>query len=170
MFEALWFFLPAFVANQCPGFGAWLRVPLQIPVSRRWLGENKTVAAYYMAAIGSILTFSSLQAMTELNVMYGWHVSSSPLENIAIGALFGLGAVFGDHAKSFIKRRLGKVPGEAWWPFDQLDYVFGALLFIYPVAGWRGWETFWVIVLIALVGHPIINGIGYALGLRKTWH
>ncbi|MFZ2887342.1 MAG: CDP-archaeol synthase [Minisyncoccia bacterium] len=169
MIEALWFFLPAFVANQCPGFGAWLRVPGNVPVSRKWLGENKTVAAYYMAAIGSILTFSAQQAMTDINVHYGWIVTSGPFENIGIGLLFGVGAVFGDHLKSFFKRLIGLAPGESWWPFDQLDYVFGTLLFVYPVAGKVESDKFLIIVVVVLVGHPIVNGIGYWIGIRKKW-
>ena len=169
LIEALWFFLPAFVANQMPGYGAWLHVPGQVPISRKWLGENKTWAAYYMAAFGSSLTFLLQQWTTEVNVVYGWYVSPNILEGIAMGSLFGIGAVVGDHAKSLIKRQLGKAPGESWWPFDQLDYVFGALLFVYPFSGWIGWEKFWTLIAVALIGHPIVNGIGYALGLRKKW-
>ena len=169
LLETLWFFLPAFVANQFPGHGARWNVPGQFPISRRWLGENKTWAAYYMAALASAFTFLCEQAMTDLNVLWGWYVSSNPLESIWIGALFGIGAVFGDHVKSFVKRRLGIASGAMWWPFDQLDYVFGALLFVYPVSGWIGWEQFWILITVALVGHLIVNWIGYKIGHRKTW-
>jgi len=167
--EALWFFLPAYVANQFPGFGAWLNVPLQKPISRRWLGENKTVAAYYMCPIGGVLTFLFQQWATEWNVAYGWYVSSSVWESVGIGMLFGLGAVAGDSAKSFVKRRLGKKPGQVWWPFDQTDFVFGALLLTYPIAGWRGGETYAIIFAVAIIGHPFWNALGYWLGIRKKW-
>ncbi len=169
LIETIWFFLPAFVANQCPGHGARWNVPGQVPVSRLWLGENKTWAAYYMAALGSSLTFVLQQWASDWNIAYGWYVSSSLRESILIGALFGLGAVVGDHLKSFVKRRLGRAPGTMWWPFDQLDYVFGALLFVYPISGWIGWDMFWALIVIALVGHLIINAIGYKIGHRKTW-
>jgi CDP-diglyceride synthetase len=36
----------------------------------------------------------------------------------------------GDAVKSFFKRRLGITPGKSWFPFDQLDFVLGAILFV----------------------------------------
>jgi len=38
------------------------------------------------------------------------------------------GALLGDIVESFFKRRMGKERGEDWIPFDQLDFVVGALL------------------------------------------
>jgi hypothetical protein len=32
-----------------------------------------------------------------------------------------------DSVKSFVKRRVGIAPGAPWIPFDQLDFVIGAL-------------------------------------------
>jgi CDP-2,3-bis-(O-geranylgeranyl)-sn-glycerol synthase len=37
------------------------------------------------------------------------------------------GALFGDITKSFFKRRVGKNRGEDWIPFDQIDFIAGAL-------------------------------------------
>jgi CDP-2,3-bis-(O-geranylgeranyl)-sn-glycerol synthase len=39
-----------------------------------------------------------------------------------------MGALFGDIVESFFKRRIGKERGESWYPFDQLDFVLGALI------------------------------------------
>ncbi len=168
--ETLWFFLPAFFANQCPGFAAKLQLPGHVPVSARWLGANKTWSAYYAAALGATFVFWLQQRLfQETNVHYGWYVASSWSEILLIGSLFGIGAVLGDHGESFVKRRIGIAPGKPWWPFDQIDFAVGALLFIYPIAGWIGWDRVLLILLVAIVGHPLVNGLGYQLGIRKTW-
>ncbi len=59
--ESLWFFLPAFVGNQFPGFAVWImarcnRSHWNVPVSERWLGKNKTWPAYPAAILGAMLT------------------------------------------------------------------------------------------------------------------
>lgn len=167
--EALWFFLPAFVANQCPGFAAALDLPGNVPVSRKYLGENKTFAAYYAGPIGAVSAFYLQQKCQSVNVHYGWYVAENITEVLLIGVLFGLGAVVGDHVKSFFKRRIGIPPGNPWFPFDQVDFVIGALVFIWPIAGWRDWKQILALVVIAIVFHPVVNCIGFRLGLRKTW-
>ena len=48
---------------------------------------------------------------------------------ILLGALMGGGALVGDLVKSFIKRRLNVPPGKPWFPWDQLDWIAGAILF-----------------------------------------
>ena len=45
------------------------------------------------------------------------------------------GALIGDIIESFFKRRLGKNRGEDWIPFDQLDFILGALFFSFAIAG-----------------------------------
>jgi CDP-2,3-bis-(O-geranylgeranyl)-sn-glycerol synthase len=45
------------------------------------------------------------------------------------------GALFGDIIESFFKRRLGKERGENWIPFDQLDFIVGALILSFIIAG-----------------------------------
>jgi CDP-2,3-bis-(O-geranylgeranyl)-sn-glycerol synthase len=48
-----------------------------------------------------------------------------------IPLLFSLccGALLGDVIESFFKRRIGKDRGQDWIPFDQLDFLIGALTF-----------------------------------------
>src|SRR3989344_6564590 len=110
--EAFWLFLPILAANQAPGVARALGLPLAtMSVSPRWLGKNKTVAPYYFGPLLAILAayFCGFKDF--------W----------IVGLTFGLGAILGDHVKSFFKRRLGMAPGAPWWPFDQVDYSLGAL-------------------------------------------
>lgn len=167
--DALWFFLPALVGNQFPGFAVWIlaranRTHWNIPVSERWLGKNKTWLAYPAAVFGSVFTIycqylSGISGIIEYTRSDLW----------LVGVFFGTGVVVGDHAKSFFKRQWKKIPpGERWWPFDQLDFVFGALLFVTPAIGIRVWATAAVLIPVVLLFHPMGNRIGYHLGLRKV--
>jgi CDP-2,3-bis-(O-geranylgeranyl)-sn-glycerol synthase len=49
-----------------------------------------------------------------------------------LGALLGAGAIGGDAVKSFFKRRVGVPAGHSWMPFDQLDYIVGAIVVSLP--------------------------------------
>ena len=53
---------------------------------------------------------------------------------LGLGLRFGIGAMAGDAVKSFFKRRADVPSGERWFPFDQIDFVVGALVLIWPVA------------------------------------
>jgi TolB-like protein len=44
-----------------------------------------------------------------------------------LGQQAGVGAMAGDSAKSFVKRRLRIPPGRPWLPFDQVDFVMSSL-------------------------------------------
>jgi CDP-2,3-bis-(O-geranylgeranyl)-sn-glycerol synthase len=50
---------------------------------------------------------------------------------LMIPILFSLcfGALLGDIVESFFKRRIGRDRGQDWIPFDQLDFIVGALVF-----------------------------------------
>ena len=53
---------------------------------------------------------------------------------IPIIASISFGALIGDIIESFFKRRIGKGRGEDWIPFDQIDFILGALFFGFVMA------------------------------------
>jgi hypothetical protein len=154
LFQSLALFLPILAANQGPGFARKWGLPLgAMPVSRQWLGGNKTVAAYYMGPLlgmGTVVILSPGQG------------------HCFAGAMIGLGAVLGDHAKSFIKRRLpNRPPGSPWFP-DRFDFALGG-----GVAAWCAipWVTLWHVALIVCIAIPVHyagNKISYKYGYRDT--
>src|SRR5437773_6411567 len=81
-----------------------------------------------------------------------------------LGVLFGAGAMAGDSAKSFFKRRLGVEPGRPWIPFDQLDFVLGALVLVAPRA--LAWADVVTILLLSFCGHI---QIGRASCRERVW-
>ena len=168
--EAIWFFLPAFVGNQFPGLFGWVltkfdRHHWNFPVSVRWLGRNKTWLAYPAATVGAVVTIYLQRPWGESEL-----INYSRPDLWLVGVLFGVGIVAGDHVKSFFKRRQRIKPGDPWWPYDQLDFVVGGLLFVSLLLGWNVWPTAIVIVPLTLIAHPLGNRIGYQLGVRKVPH
>ena len=87
----------------------------------------------------------------------------------AVGLAFG--AMLGDVAASFLKRRTGRKRGAAFPGLDQLDFVIGALALATLLDfGWVT-DTFTLPVLVVvLVATPLLhvltNAIAYALGVK----
>ena len=86
---------------------------------------------------------------------------------LLFGIAISAGALVGDLVKSFVKRRLNVAPGRAWFPFDQCDYVIGALIAAMPfihlslpiVAG-----TIAIYVLL----HLVVSAAGYLVGVKDS--
>jgi CDP-2,3-bis-(O-geranylgeranyl)-sn-glycerol synthase len=85
---------------------------------------------------------------------------------VGFGLALGLGSLIGDLVKSFFKRQLGVAPGKAWIPFDQIDWILGALV---ALSFFIGLTVSFVVVSLILFGilHIIANQIGYYLKINK---
>jgi CDP-2,3-bis-(O-geranylgeranyl)-sn-glycerol synthase len=85
-----------------------------------------------------------------------------------LGVLLSVGAITGDLIESFFKRRLSKEPGESLVPWDQIDHVVGAYLFVLPVAFYAlTWQLFLCSIMLTFFLHVIINHIAFYLHIRK---
>ncbi len=158
--QLLYFMAPAYVANMAPPFvrywKGWNR-----PISRRWLGGHKTVlgfAAGVLAAVFVTFLQSRLGRDGAIVAYDGW---------LDLGARMGVGAMLGDTVKSFFKRRRGVAPGGTWIPFDQLDFVLGALLLVWGRAA-LGWTDVAIVLALSFAGHILVNHLGYWLGVRDA--
>ena len=78
----------------------------------------------------------------------------------------GFGAIFGDLTESFAKRRLNYSPGKPFVPFDQIDFIIGALIFIYPIVS-LSTNKIIIILLLSFVLHILVNHIAFYLKIRK---
>jgi CDP-2,3-bis-(O-geranylgeranyl)-sn-glycerol synthase len=158
--QLLYFMAPAYVANMAPPFVKYLRA-WNRPISRRWLGSHKTVLGFIvgvLAAVGSTYVQSRIAWNGSITSYDEWPV---------LGLLFGLGAMCGDSAKSFIKRRIGIPPGRPWIPFDQLDFVLGALILIWHRVSLTTMDVV-IILLLSGIGDILVNHVSYFLGVRPT--
>lgn len=100
---------------------------------------------------------------------------NTPMQNLLIGLLLGLAYALFELPNSFIKRRLGIVPGKSLsglWKaffvfFDQADSVFGCVLVVCLYAP-MSVGFYFLYVLVGAVTHIVINMLLYFCKLRKN--
>ena len=185
------------MANMAPVFAMKLfpRWNARIDGGRDWkdkkplLGPGKTWRGLVAGCVLGALT-ATIQSFRPI----GWNLSNfgaSLVDGIhgpiVIGFAMGFGAIVGDATKSFFKRRTGREGGAPWVPFDQLDFVVGALVFAYlaslvlqilppqPPNWWwlmfgpaPGWWRLLVLLLLTPGLHFVVNIIGYKLKMKKV--
>lgn len=138
MIFAFWFFLPAGIANASPVFAN------KIPLLNKWstpldfgqthngkpiFGKNKTWRGLVFGTFMGSLTGTIIYALHPNSIIeLGVNPASPVLFMAWLGALLGFGALLGDAIESFIKRQLSIKSGDAWFPFDQTDYIIGGIL------------------------------------------
>ena len=174
---ALWLLLPAGAANMAPVIAAWCLPSWSLPVDlgyslggKRVFGSHKTwrgMGAGVLAGGAAVLLLQRLPGAIPAvrDVLAGpeWK-QFSPM----FGAWIGLGALSGDLAKSFAKRRCAIPPGASWPPFDQIDWLIGALAFAWPFLSLSGGIVLFVL-LAGLALHVTSHALGRALGLNRSW-
>jgi CDP-2,3-bis-(O-geranylgeranyl)-sn-glycerol synthase len=164
--------LPAYLANMSPIFGKYIfskqvMTPIDFGIKIKGqplFGTHKTIGGFLFGIIIALL-IGFLQF-----ILYP-HIKDICLVDyrnlwVEISFLLGLGAMSGDLAKSFFKRRLNIKPGKPWVPFDEFDFAIGALILASP-AYFPGWLNAALILAISTVGHVLIDWIGYFLKIRK---
>jgi hypothetical protein len=175
---ALWFFLPAGIANVSPILVA--NVPLLkawgAPIDlhrtfrgQRLLGSHKT----WRGLIVGIVMATFVLWLQQLLVRHtGWaqslanQVNYAALPTLVLGPLFALGALGGDAIESFFKRQRRMPPGQGWFPFDQTDYIIGGAIAAAPFVHLRFLQYVWLLLLWLTV-HVIASYIGYLTGLKE---
>jgi CDP-2,3-bis-(O-geranylgeranyl)-sn-glycerol synthase len=131
-------------------------------------GKNKTFRGLIFGIIFAII-FTYFQFILYSNNILVGLVIIDYSNWLLIGFLMGFGAIFGDLAESFVKRRLNYEPGKSVVPFDQLDFVVGALIFIYPLAVLSSSKII-IILIISFILHIVINHAAFYLGMRgEKW-
>jgi CDP-2,3-bis-(O-geranylgeranyl)-sn-glycerol synthase len=174
---ALWFFLPAGLANAAPVFANkipqtnWLAVPLDGGKhfrGKRITGDHKTVRGLLAGTLMGIVVFW-LQIIAFNHSSWVRSISQSVnysnLNPILCGAALGAGALLGDVIKSFFKRQFNISSGKTWFPFDQIDYIIGGLLACQIFVE----LSFGQIVMVGIVWfilHPVSTFIGWLIGLK----
>jgi CDP-2,3-bis-(O-geranylgeranyl)-sn-glycerol synthase len=135
--QAFWIIIPVYTANATAvlvGGGTPIDFGKNWRDGRRILGDGKTWSGLFVGTLlGMIAGFGcSIGASLLRNTEYAF-VGLSDFEGfpLMIPLLFALcfGALLGDIVESFFKRRLGIGRGVDWIPFDQLDFLLGALVF-----------------------------------------
>jgi CDP-2,3-bis-(O-geranylgeranyl)-sn-glycerol synthase len=154
--EALKFIFPAYCANATPvlaGGGKPIDLGKNFLDGKRIFGNNKTFRGFFFG-----LTVGVTVGLVE------WMLFDYPL---LFSLLSPLGALLGDLAAAFLKRRLGIAPGGLLPIVDQVDFVVGAIVFSLPLAIIY-WELAAAVIIITPPIHLLTNFFAYKLKLKKN--
>ena len=154
--EALKFIFPAYCANGAPvlvGGGPPLDFGKNFLDGKRILGKNKTFRGFFFGWVIGIL----------VGLVEYW-LFGYPL---LFSVLSPLGALIGDLAGAFLKRRLNIAPGGLLPIIDQVDFVVGALLFSLPLS-MVYWELAIAVIMITPPIHLFTNFLAYKLKLKNN--
>lgn len=182
--QALWLMLPAYVANMAAvklGGGAPMDFGRVLRDGRRALGPGKTWRGFLLGGLLGLATGGALHALAPL-AGGAWTDFAGPAWPLTAGGL-AFGALLGDAAKSFVKRRLGRPQGTRWYGPDQLDFVLGAWLLALATseaarlaglagANWLLATLTLPLAVVVLVVTPLLhvgtNWIGHRLGHKEV--
>lgn len=137
---------------------------------QRIFGDHKTfrglaagISAGLVCALAELLLFNTYDWP---HTVVAGRIDYSQASILLMGAAMGAGALLGDAVKSFFKRQMGVKPGDAWVPFDQIDFILGGLLLSIPFAR-LPLTTYLAIAIIMTLLHPVINVLGWLLHLKS---
>lgn len=179
VFQALFLVLPAYIANMMPVIFDRMAVlkSLAVPIdfgrkmgSETIFGSHKTYRGFVAGMIGGVITAGLQMALYIFvpSVRWIFLFSYDGIFIVGWGFLLGLGALSGDLVKSFFKRRLRIASGAVFFPFDQIDFLVGALLFgmcyFFP-----SFSHLVVLFFLTPLLHFLVNVLGYFLGMKKVW-
>jgi CDP-2,3-bis-(O-geranylgeranyl)-sn-glycerol synthase len=156
--RALEFIFPAYVANAVPvlaGGGRPLDCGRNFLDGRPIFGKNKTIRGFLVG-----LMMGTVAGLAE-SLVFNYPLS--------FGFAISLGALVGDLAGAFTKRRLGLPPGELLPIVDQIDFIAGAIVFSLPISlQWLSWELVVTVLIITPPIHLLTNFGAYKLGLKSN--
>lgn len=167
LWAAFWFFLPAGIANISPVFTRQFPIikhwntPVDFGLSsrgKRLLGDNKSWRGVIMGAL-----VAGLVGLFQYKVIT--NSAESTVFIFSATAAMGFGALFGDSAASFFKRRAGVSPGDSWFPFDQIDYILGGIVFVSFFVSLTLADIARIIIIYFLL-HLVVSYLGYKVGLK----
>ena len=181
----LWIMLPAYLPNSFAAvFGGGKKIDGGRTLSdgRRILGDGKTWRGFFAGTLlGFVVGLLEILLLSQGFNFFGIELPGFSKTGIAgsfdISACIAIlslsmGALFGDMAFSFIKRRIGLERGKSLPLADQYDFLLGA--FVLTALTSYGWLsstltglTFVVIIIMTPILHLSTNIIGYYLGVKN---
>ncbi len=170
--HSFYYISPAYCANALAVFGGGKPVDF----GKKWrgkrvFGDGKTWKGLIIGVIAGTLfglMWFYLSKSGPLNEVY-YSVFDFRITDPLFGMYLSLGAMAGDLVNSFIKRRLGMKSGAPLWGADQLNVLFGGLLFAYFLAPtFIIFEEFIALLVITFAIHLIGNQIAYYTKRKKV--
>tara|TARA_B100000161_G_scaffold52681_2_gene34445 strand:- start:534 stop:1124 length:591 start_codon:yes stop_codon:yes gene_type:complete len=178
----LWIMGPAYIANSVAVLTGG-KYPIDqgrtLSDGNRILGDGKTWSGLLGGTLGGIMFGIILDTgdgrMTLERLTGEEHVQSLWSENPAIVFfLLSFGALFGDMAASFYKRRQNLLRGDKFAILDMYDFIFMSLLLcIIFQRDWLlswildGWAPLFTVLILTPFLHRGVNIIGYNIGVKN---
>jgi CDP-2,3-bis-(O-geranylgeranyl)-sn-glycerol synthase len=173
-----WFFIPSGLANIAPIIAAkapFLRqfsYPLDCYTKfqgKRVFGPHKTIRGLLAGIIVAIVTvYLQIFLYTRLPWLHQFvPLDYTQIDPVVLGILQAVGALLGDAIKSFFKRQIGIPSGQSWFPFDQIDYTLGAILFTLFYVHLSA-QQYLIAFLLWFILHPITTFLGWLLKLKDS--
>lgn len=171
LLAALWIMIPAYVPNSAAaalGGGTPIDFGRGCGDGRRIFGDGKTYRGFFGGVLCGVLA-----GLIEIWAQSSFNLTMLPQHTFLSVTLLATGALLGDLAKSFFKRRLGKERGESWPLADQYDLVIGSFLLILLVCPQWLFENItlpiaaWIVIITPLL-HRVVNIIGYYIGVKEV--
>ncbi len=155
---ALYILLPSYTTNASPlllGGGRPLDLGRNFLDRERIFGDHKTIRGFFVGlAVGTLVSM-----VEEIFLGRGLFI---------VGFLVTLGSLLGDLGGAFLKRRIRIKPGASLPVMDQLDFVLGAFLLVYPI--YRvPLDSVLLLLLITPPIHLATNVCAYLLKLKDTY-
>ena len=169
--KCFYFMLPAYFANMAPVIVKRIKL-FNFPVDfgkkidgKPILGSHKTFRGFIFGIIFAVIIAYAQFLLHQIgffrNLSFfdydGW---------LLLGLLMGFGALAGDSVKSFFKRRLDIKPGHKFIPFDQIDFIVGALVFAMLLADLT-LKIFLTSLFLSVILLIIVNHIAFYMKIRS---
>jgi len=155
---AFYILLPIYCTNGAPvvfGGGRSIDFGRSLSDGQRILGDHKTIRGLVSGMLVGIAVgvFESILFSQSL---------------LFLAALASLGALLGDLAGAFVKRRLKIRPGDSLPGLDQLDFILGAILLV-SISFELTSGTILILILVTPPIHFLTNIGAYALKLKSNY-
>ncbi len=170
--QYFYFMLPAYFANMAPVIVKNIFNNLEFPLdfnkkikNKPIFGKNKTFRGLIFGVLFAVI-IAYLQFLFYNNNLFVNISIVNYSDWLLIGLLMGFGTIFGDLVESFVKRRMNYESGKSFIPWDQMDFVIGALIFVYPIVK-LSLDKIIIILLLSFILHIIANHIAFYTGVRR---
>ncbi len=168
--RALYFLISPYTANAFPPLAKGKRAidfGKNFFDGKRLFGDGKTWEGLFAGILGGTLCGTIAWFFYPfLNEIAQSHNFSLPYISPFTAFIISLGALIGDIAGSFIKRRLGMKRGAPAPGLDQLDFIFGAYAFGMFFTDVSLEMFLWTLLITPLI-HRLANILGYLAKLKK---